>query len=62
MNVQQITAAVKSIFGVLGRVRTVYNQEYNLDRAIDLTECIARDFDNKLKRVLSERPIMQIPY
>ena len=35
---------------------------YSLNRAIDLAERIARDFDTKLKKVVSERPLMSIPY
>ena len=62
---KQMASAVKSIFAILSRVRTFNHYEasqYNPERAIDLAECIARDFDGKLKKVVSERPIMQIPY
>lgn len=65
MNLKQMMAAVKSIFSILSRVRTFNHYEqnqYNLERAIDLAECIARDFDTKLKKVVGETPIMKIPY
>lgn len=65
INLKQMEAAVKSIFSVISRVRTFNHYEqntYNLERAIELTECIARDFDVKLRKVVSERPIMSIPF
>ena len=63
INFSQMTPAVKQIFSALGKVRTLhYNVEYSIDRAVSLAECIARDFDTKLKKLLSVRPIMQIPF
>ena len=65
MNLKQMSAAVKSIFSILSRVRTFNHYEqnqYSIERVIELTDCIARDFDTKLKKVMSERPVMQIAY
>ena len=61
----QLHSAIKNVFKVLCRIRSydAYEQNnYSLNRAIDLAERVARDFDNRLKKVVSERPIMQIPY
>jgi hypothetical protein len=48
------------VFTTLKRVRQT--NLYSLPRAIDLAECIARDFDEKLKKVVSEFSIMTMPY
>lgn len=66
-NLEQLKSAVKNIFTALCRIRsynTSYDQSngYNLERAVDLAECIARDFDTHMKKIVSDRPIMQIPY
>ena len=60
ISIEQIGFAIKKVFTTLKRVRQT--SLYSLPRAIDLAECIARDFDEKLKKVVSENPIMQIPY
>ena len=63
---KQMRDVIKKIFDVLMRVRTMnhYSDQsnYTPQRTVDLAECVARDFDNKLKKVISERPIMQIPF
>jgi len=60
LTLEQIETAIKKIFTALKRVRQLGS--YPLDRAINLAEVIARDFDTQLKKVVSQRPIMQIPY
>lgn len=48
INMKQVESAIKSIFNTLGRVRNFNHYEqnqYSLERTIDLVECIARDFD-----------------
>ena len=60
LTIEQITVAIKKVFMTLKRVRQT--NLYSLPRAIELAECIARDFDEKLKKIVSENPIMQMPY
>ena len=60
LTIEQLSIAIKKVFNTLKRVRQT--NLYSLPRAIDLAECIARDFGEKLKKVVSENPIMQMPY
>ena len=65
LTIDQLLLAVKKIFKTLGRVRTFNHldpNQYSIERAVDLAECIARDFDKQLKKIVSESPVMQIPY
>jgi FtsZ-binding cell division protein ZapB len=39
-----------------------YMGNYPLERALDLSESIARDFDAQLKKVISSIQIMQMEY
>ena len=67
-NLEAMKAAVEHIFKQLSRVRTIASgyesSSYTLERSVELTECIARDFDTHLKKILSELPmgIMKLPF
>ena len=56
----QIAAAIKKILAQLKRARTVGT--YPLNRALDLCELIAQDFDEQIKKVINQQPILQIDY
>jgi dynein heavy chain 1 len=50
MTLDQIINAIKSIFVALKKLRL---HAYPLERALDLAECITRDFDGQLKKVIA---------
>ncbi len=56
----QIAEAIKKILGQLKRARMVGT--YPLNRALDLCELIAKDFDDQIKKVLNQQPILLIDY
>lgn len=60
LTLEQIINAIKGIFAVLKKMRYIGN--YPLERALDLSESIARDFDSQLKKVIASTQIMQIDY
>ena len=61
LTLDQIITAIKATFAVLKKMRFLASN-YPLDRTLDLSECIARDFDAQLKKVIGSRQIMQIEY
>jgi hypothetical protein len=58
--ISQVSDSIKKIFTALKRVSKVHN--YPLPRAIDLGGCIARDFDEQLKKIISQTPLLSIEY
>jgi hypothetical protein len=42
MTLEQVTNAIKAVFAILKKMRI---HTYPLERALDLAECITRDFD-----------------
>lgn len=59
MTLEQITNAIKAIFAILKKMRL---HAYPLERALDFSECITRDFDSQLKKVITQAQIMTIEY
>jgi dynein heavy chain 1, cytosolic len=60
LTLEQISNAIKAVFAVLKKMR--YQNSYPLDRALSLSEAIARDFDAQLKKVITSAQIMLIDY
>ena len=58
--INHVADSIKKIFASLKRVSKVHN--YPLPRAIDLGACIARDFDEQLKKIISQTPLLRIEY
>lgn len=58
--IESIATTIKKIFVALKRVRQIGS--YPLPRAIELGQCIAIDFGEQLKKVLSASPLMIIEY
>jgi len=54
LTLEQIITAIKAIFAILKKMRYLAST-YPLDRTLDLSECIARDFDAQLKKVIASR-------
>lgn len=58
--IETLATTVRKTFQALKRVRQIGS--YPLQRAIELGQCIAHDFDDQLKKVLSSTPLMRIDY
>jgi dynein heavy chain 1 len=61
LTLQQIDSSIKGIFAQLKKMKYM-GTSYPLERALDLSESIARDFDAQLKKVISSIQIMQMEY
>lgn len=59
--IETIATTIKKIFFALKRFRQS-GSSYPLPRAIELGQCIAIDFGEQLKKVLSATPLMIIDY
>ena len=59
-SIEGIATAVKKIFAQIKKNKN--KSKYPNERAVDLGQCIANDFDEQLKKVISSTPLMRIDY
>ena len=52
-DIPSVDAAVTEVFGALKSIKRVINPSYSLDRVIEFTKAVCRDFDTQVKKVIN---------
>jgi hypothetical protein len=61
-DIPAVDGAVTEVFGALKSIKRVISNDYTIDRVIEFTKAVCRDFDTQVKKVINQQNAMRIRF